>query len=85
MKISTKGEGVKGMTQQVQLSTNYGFGCLLIAKIYFPMHQRPILQLVDNCRSGIVTFPLYRNFPGIAINIVQLGFFRDELLTDELS
>ena len=33
-------------------------------KKYFSNHQQPILQLVDDCISGIVTFPVYRDFPG---------------------
>ena len=29
----------------------------------FLFYQQPILQLVDNCTSGIVAFPLYTDFP----------------------
>ena len=53
----------KGMVPHVQSSTNNGLGCLLKAKKNLT-NQQPILQLVDDCTSGIVTFPLYRDFPG---------------------
>ena len=33
-----------------------------------PIHQKPILQLVNNCTSGIVTFPLYRDSPSYNIH-----------------
>ena len=33
------------------------------SKKYFSTHQQPILKLVDDCTSGIVTFPLCKRFP----------------------
>ena len=58
------------MVPHLQLSPNYGLDCLLIAKKN-SMHQQPILQLVDDCPSGKVTFPLYRDFPGWHITVFQ--------------
>ena len=37
----------------------------------FPINQQPILQLVDDCTSGIETFPLYRDFPGLAVESLK--------------
>ena len=34
-------------------------------KQYFSMRQHLILQLVDDCASGKVTFSLYRDFPDL--------------------
>ena len=31
-------------------------------KTYFPIHQQLILQLIDDCTSGIVPFTLFQNF-----------------------
>ena len=53
------------MLPHVQLSTSFGLDYLLIAKKYVPLHQQPILQLVDDCTSNIVKFPLYRDFPDL--------------------
>ena len=61
-------------------------GCLLIDKKYFLVHQQPILQLVDNCTSGKVTFPLYRDFPGLFIFVDQyyvLFYFIQTILCNQ--
>ena len=55
------------MVPHMQFLTNYGHGCLLNAKKYFLIHQQPILQLVDNCTSDIVTFPLFKDFPALLL------------------
>ena len=43
------------MVPHVQMSTNCWLGCLLFAIIFFSIHQQPILQLVGDCTSSIVS------------------------------
>ena len=40
-------------------------------KKYFILHQQPILKLVDDSASGVVTFPLYKDFPGWLLLIFE--------------
>ena len=42
------------------------------SKKYFSIHQQPILQLVDDYTSGIVTFLLYIDFPDKSLSIKAL-------------
>ena len=62
------------MLPHVQLSTNCGLDCFL-QKDRFPINQLAILQLVDDCTSGKVTFSLYKYFPSFSI-----GRFEAELI-----
>ena len=54
--------GEKAMLLYVQLSTNCGLGYPSSNKNIFSLQQWPILQLVDNCTYGTMTFPLYKDF-----------------------
>ena len=46
---------------------------LLSLSIFLTLHQKPILQLVDNSTYGIVALPLYKEFPASG-----LSFFRSQ-------
>ena len=65
---------VKGMTREISIQgEGDGTSCAVVNQLWawlftnsnkkISMHQQLILQLVDNCTSGILTFPLYRDFP----------------------
>jgi hypothetical protein len=47
--------------------------------------KQPSPQLVDNCTCGTIPFPLYREFPGLAIYIKIKVFLNKKTSTANLS